>query len=213
MATIAVIDYGMGNLRSVAKALERVAAPGTWVAVSADPQLIGNAERVVMPGQGAARECMRALGERGLSDVVGEVLAARPFLGICMGLQVLMERSDENGGVECLGWFEGAVHAFADAPGAGAGLKIPHMGWNNVLRQRPHPLFDGIADGARFYFVHSYYVAPGDPGASVARADYGLAFSAALARDNVFACQFHPEKSAADGLRLLRNFAHWDGAC
>ncbi len=212
MHTIAVVDYGMGNLRSVSKALEHV-APAARVVVSADPQEIGAAERVVVPGQGAARECMAALRAGGLIEPIRAALATRPFLGICMGLQVLLETSDENDGVECLGWCSGAVRAFAAQAAAAPGHKIPHMGWNQVYQSRAHPLFEGIADGARFYFVHSYYVDPGEPALIAASTDYGLRFTSALARANVFACQFHPEKSAVDGLRLLRNFAHWDGAC
>ncbi len=213
MQTVVVVDYGMGNLRSVAKALEHAGRTAVRVRVSADPAVIGAADRVVVPGQGAARACMDALHAGGLVQAVREALGSRPFLGICMGLQLLLEGSDENGGVECLGYYPGQVRAFSEAMPAAHGLKIPHMGWNNVHQERAHPLFEGIHDGARFYFVHSYFVVPREAALSAASTDYGVRFSCALARENVFACQFHPEKSAADGLRLLRNFLAWSGAC
>jgi len=206
-----VVDYGMGNLRSVAKALEQVSGADARVQVTADPAVIGRADRVVVPGQGAARDCIDALQTGGLIEAVETALATRPFLGICMGLQVLMEASDENGGVDCIGHYPGRARGFTDALGAGNTLKIPHMGWNNVRQERSHPLFADIDDEARFYFVHSYFVVSRDPELSVASAEYGTRFSCALASDNVFACQFHPEKSAADGLRMLRNFLSWSG--
>jgi len=156
---------------------------------------------------------MDALRAGGLIEPVRTALATRPFLGICMGLQVLMEASDENGGVDCIAHYPGRAQSFADALGAENTLKIPHMGWNNVRQERAHPLFAGIGDEARFYFVHSYFVAPQDPDLCVASTEYGTRFSCALAGGNVFACQFHPEKSAADGLRMLRNFLSWNGTC
>jgi glutamine amidotransferase len=211
MESVAVVDYGMGNLRSVAKAVEHVAGPGTRVDLTDDPGVIAGADRVIVPGQGAARECMGALRQHGLVDVLIEAIARKPFLGICMGLQVLMERSDENGGTDCLGVVPGTVHRFADHPDFDtAGHKVPHMGWNGV-RRRPHPLWEGIADGARFYFVHSYYVQPDAPELVTGTAEYGIEFACAVGRGNLFAVQFHPEKSAADGLRLLANFVRWDG--
>ncbi|MDH3712981.1 MAG: imidazole glycerol phosphate synthase subunit HisH [Gammaproteobacteria bacterium] len=213
MQTVAVVDYGMGNLHSVAKALEQVGGGSARVRVSAEPAVIGNADRVVVPGQGAARDCMQALQKRRLIGAVKDALATRPFLGICMGLQLLLETSDENGGVDLLGFYAGRVRGFSDSLSAGHNLKIPHMGWNNVRQERVHPLFADIDDGARFYFVHSYFVVPEEAGLGVASAEYGMRFCCALASENVFACQFHPEKSAADGLRLLRNFLSWDGAC
>ncbi len=207
---IAVVDYGMGNLHSVAKALEHV-APDANVMVTGNPETIRAAARIVFPGQGAAPDCMAEINARGLEEAIVEAARSKPFLGICMGLQVLFEHSDE-GDTECLGVFPGRVVRFpADLRDAGGTrLKVPHMGWNNV-RQVPHPLWRGIADGARFYFVHSYYVLPAQAGLAVAYSTYAQAFVCACARDNVFAVQFHPEKSARDGLKLLANFVRWDG--
>jgi glutamine amidotransferase len=212
MADVAVIDYGMGNLHSVAKAVEHV-APGAEVVVTGDPATILSAGRVVFPGQGAARDCMAAINGRGLREAIVQAAASKPFLGICMGLQVLFDHSEE-GDTPCLGLFPGNVLRF---PGDrmhdpdGNKLKVPHMGWNNVKQTRPHPLWTGIEDGARFYFVHSYYVAPADPALVVGTSSYPFDFVCACTRDNVFAVQFHPEKSAAAGLRLLANFVTWDG--
>lgn len=213
MGTIAVVDYGMGNLRSVAKALEHVAPDGCSVHVTDDPAVIAAAERVVFPGQGAARDCMRAIDERGLRAPLLAAMRERPFFGMCMGLQVLLTRSEENGGTPCLGVFAGTVRAFpADLhDDAGARLKVPHMGWNEVCQTRGHPLWDGIDDGARFYFVHGYHAAPQDASLVVGTTDYGRPFCSALAQGSLFACQFHPEKSSAAGLRLLQNFVHWNG--
>jgi glutamine amidotransferase len=209
---IAVVDYGMGNLHSVAKALEHVAA-GRSVTVSGDPEVIRAAGRVVFPGQGAAPDCMAEIDARGLREVIVESARSKPFLGICMGLQVLFERSEE-GDTTCLGLFPGRVTRFPaehmhDA--AGHRLKVPHMGWNNVRQVRPHPLWQGIADDARFYFVHSYFCVPDEPALVVGSSEYPLEFCCACARDNVFAVQFHPEKSATAGLKLLENFVTWDG--
>jgi glutamine amidotransferase len=212
MVDVAVVDYGMGNLHSVAKAVEHV-APGAKVVVTGDPATILSASRVVFPGQGAARDCMAAINQRGLRDAVIEAAASKPFLGICMGLQVLFAHSEE-GDTPCLGVFPGNVVRFPDdrmRDGQGNKLKVPHMGWNNVRQLRPHPLWSGIEDGARFYFVHSYYVDPADAGLAIGNSSYPFDFVCACARDNVFAVQFHPEKSAAAGLRLLANFVTWDG--
>ncbi|MCU0841468.1 MAG: imidazole glycerol phosphate synthase subunit HisH [Thiobacillaceae bacterium] len=208
---IAVVDYGLGNLHSVAKALEHV-APDADVEITGNAQTILAADRIVFPGQGAAPDCMGEINALGLRDVILQVAREKPFLGICMGLQVLFEHSDE-GNTPCLALFPGRVARFAEErmrDAAGHRLKVPHMGWNNV-RQAAHPLWAGIADGARFYFVHSYYVVPGRPDLAVGFASYPDAFVCACARDNIFAVQFHPEKSAADGLRLLANFVQWDG--
>lgn len=207
--SIAVIDYGMGNLRSVSKALEHVAG-GRKVIVTADPAVVAAADRVVFPGQGAMPDCMAELEARGLRAAV--LLAARekPFLGICVGEQMLFEHSDE-GNVAALGVFPGNVAHFPDAemclPG-GERLKVPHMGWNKV-GQKLHPLWQGIADGSRFYFVHSYFVQPADPTLIMGSSEYGIPFTCAVGRDNIFAVQFHPEKSARDGLQLLKNFVEW----
>jgi imidazole glycerol-phosphate synthase subunit HisH len=199
---IAVVDYGMGNLRSVSKALEHV-APGAEVRVTGDPEAIRAAERVVVPGQGALPDCMRNLGASGAREAVLEALQEKPYLGICLGLQMLFEHGDE-GDTPGFGVLRGNVPRFAPA-----GLKIPHMGWNEVLQDRPHALWDGIPDRSRFYFVHSYYPAPGDAAVSAARCMYGAPFTCAIARDNIFAVQFHPEKSQAAGLHLLSNFVRW----
>jgi glutamine amidotransferase len=207
--TIAVIDYGMGNLRSVSKAVEHVAAAGDRVLVTDDPALIGQADRVVFPGQGAARDCMAAISDHHLNQAVLEAARSKPFFGICMGMQVLMAFSDENGGTELLGLIPGKVRRFPESHDAqGRRMKIPQMGWNRV-DQRPHPLWAGIQDHSRFYFVHSYYVVPEDESLVAGTTDYGISFTSVVARENLFATQFHPEKSAAAGLRLLQNFLQW----
>ena len=209
--TIAVVDYGMGNLRSVAKALEHVAG-GKPVVVTADPAVLAAAERVVVPGQGAMPDCMRELEARGLRQAVIDAAASKPFLGICIGQQMLFEHSEE-GDVPGLGILRGRVKRFpADRMHLpdGQKLKVPHMGWNEVKQAGPHPLWNGIADGARFYFVHSYYVAPDDADCIAGTTEYGIPFTSACARDNIFAVQCHPEKSAQAGLQLLSNFIHWN---
>jgi glutamine amidotransferase len=205
---IAIVDYGMGNLRSVGKALAHV-APSAAIAITADPEAIRAADRVVFPGQGAMPDCMRCLAESGLGEAVREAASSKPFLGLCIGLQMLFERSDE-GDTPGLGILPGEILAFARAERTReAGLKIPHMGWNEAWQVRPHPLWRGIADGARFYFVHSYYCAPREADLTAAVSRYPHAFTSAIARDNIFATQFHPEKSSAAGLTLLENFASW----
>ncbi len=207
--TIAVIDYGMGNLRSVSKAVEHVADAGDRVVVTDDPALIQAADRVLFPGQGAARDCMAAISEHHLNQAVREALENKPFFGICMGLQVLMTFSEENGGTALLDLIPGQVRRFPETRDPqGRLLKIPQMGWNQV-RQRPHPLWHGIADQSRFYFVHSYYVEPDDASLVAGTTDYATRFASVLARDNLFATQFHPEKSARAGLQLLKNFLDW----
>jgi glutamine amidotransferase len=199
---IAVVDYGMGNLRSVSKALEHV-APRAEVVVSADARAIRAAERVVVPGQGALPDCMRSLAASGALEPVVEAIAKKPFLGICLGLQMLFEHGEE-GDTRALGLLAGEVPRLV-APG----LKIPHMGWNEVRQRRPHALWRDIPDGSRFYFVHSFYAAPRDPVLTAATTVYGAPFTCAVARDNIFAVQFHPEKSQSAGLQLLSNFINW----
>jgi len=199
---IAVVDYGMGNLRSVSKALEHV-APEAEVVVSADPDTILSSERVVVPGQGALPDCMRQLTASGAREAVVEATRVKPFLGICIGLQMLFERGEE-GDAAGLGLLPGRVPRFALS-----GLKIPHIGWNEVVQERAHPLWAGIPDRSRFYFVHSYYPAPRDAALTAATSVYGAPFTCAIARDNIFAVQFHPEKSQSAGLQLLSNFVRW----
>jgi glutamine amidotransferase len=209
--TIAVIDYGMGNLRSVWQALVHVAAGRREIVVTSDPAVVAAAERVVFPGQGAMPDCMREIDARGLRPAVLDAAANKPFLGICIGLQMLFEWSEE-GDVPGLAIFAGRVRRFPAermATPEGARLKVPHMGWNEVAQSRPHPLWQGIDDGARFYFVHSYYVAPADPACVAGLTRYGPLFTSAVARDNIFAIQCHPEKSAQAGLALLSNFIEW----
>ncbi len=210
---IAVVDYGMGNLRSVSKAIEHVVADGQQVIVSSDATEIANAERVVFPGQGAAQDCMQQLKDRKLAEVVMQSAEEKPFLGICMGMQVLMAHSEENDGIDCMNLYSGDVRAFADdaLQEQMQTLKIPHMGWNRVSQKQAHPLWHDIAENSRFYFVHSYYVDPDDKALVAGTTDYGIEFVSAIAKENVFAAQFHPEKSAHDGLQLLKNFCLWNG--
>jgi glutamine amidotransferase len=199
---IAVVDYGMGNLRSVSKALEHV-APAAEVVVTGDPKRILGADRIVVPGQGAMPDCMRQLAESGARDAVIAAAGKKPFLGLCIGMQMLFERGEE-GDTPGLGLMPGRVPRLV-APG----LEIPHMGWNEVIQARAHPLWEGIVDRTRFYFVHSYYPAPADRALTAATCVYGAPFTCAVARDNIFAVQFHPEKSQSAGLRLLSNFVNW----
>jgi glutamine amidotransferase len=199
---IAVVDYGMGNIRSVSKALEHV-APRDVVRVTADPRLIRSSDRVVVPGQGALPDCMRQLAASGAREAVIEAARSKPFLGICIGLQMLFEHGEE-GDTAGLGLLPGRVPRFHVA-----GLKIPHIGWNEVVQERPHALWNGIADRSRFYFVHSYYPQPADRSMTAASCAYGVSFTCAVARDNIFAVQFHPEKSQNSGLQLLSNFVQW----
>jgi glutamine amidotransferase len=209
MIDIAVIDYGMGNLRSVSKAVEAV-APGRSVVVTSDPDVVVRAARVVFPGQGAMPDCMREMDARGLREAVLESAHTKPFLGICIGLQMLFEKSEE-GDVAGLGLLAGSVRRFATPliDTAGKRLKVPHMGWNRVRQSAAHPLWDEIADESRFYFVHSYYVDTAERDLEAGSAEYAHAFTCAIGRNNVFAVQFHPEKSAKAGLRLLANFVAW----
>jgi glutamine amidotransferase len=209
MQRISIVDYGMGNLRSVQKALAHV-APGADVSISADPDAIRRADRVVFPGQGAMPDCMRSLRASGLDVAVSEAAASKPFLGMCIGQQMLFESSAE-GDTPGLGLLPGRVVGFRVTPESrAAGVKIPHMGWNEVVQVRAHPLWRGIADASRFYFVHSYFCEPADARLATGETRYAGAFTSAIARDNIFATQFHPEKSAAAGLTLLSNFSTWN---
>ncbi|MDP6967628.1 MAG: imidazole glycerol phosphate synthase subunit HisH [Gammaproteobacteria bacterium] len=210
MNTIAVIDYGMGNLHSVAKALEHV-APQARVLVTNDPQTIADSDRVVLPGVGAIRDCIGEIRRLGVDKIVADTLGSKPMLGICVGMQALMQHSSENGGVDCLGHLSGEVAFFADQPSVtDTHLKVPHMGWNQV-QQIDHPLWSGIDNHSRFYFVHSYYVRTEARHLVAGTCHYGVDFDVALAQPNLFAVQFHPEKSHTAGLQLLKNFVHWDG--
>jgi glutamine amidotransferase len=197
---IAVVDSGSGNLRSVKRALER--AGGHAVTVTSDPDEVRRAGRVVVPGQGAFKDGMAGLTSRHLDEAVREGIAAgKPYLGLCLGMQLLFDESEEHGPVRGLGILPGRVVRFADRPG----MKVPHMGWNDVHLRRDEPLWRGIADGAYVYFVHSYYVVP-DGDVSCLETDYGGKFCAAIRHENLFACQFHPEKSQGVGLAFLQNF-------
>jgi imidazole glycerol-phosphate synthase subunit HisH len=208
---IAVVDYGMGNLKSVSKAIEHV-APNKTVLVTSDPEMIRTADHVVFPGQGAMPECMHELDVRGLHEAVISAARTKPFLGICIGLQMLFDHSEE-GDVKGLGLFQGNVKKFAlenKCDAFGEKLKVPHMGWNQVYQcDQPHAMWQNIANGERFYFVHSYYVSPEDGDCAVGFGEYPERFTCAVARDNIFAVQFHPEKSAHAGLQLLSNFVNW----
>ena len=220
--TVAVVDYGMGNLRSVAQAVVHVAREAVRdgetfdVVVTADPDAVVAAERAVLPGQGAMPDCMRELRSSGLEAAVREAAATKPLLGVCIGMQMLLDRSEEgeaSGGTPGLGLIAGEVVRFqldGRVQEDGSRYKVPQMGWNEVVQVREHPLWAAIPDRAWFYFVHSYCARPADARHSVGETDYGARFTSALARDNIFATQFHPEKSAAHGLALYRNFLHWN---
>ena len=214
MTSIAIVDYRMGNYHSVERAL-RHAAPEADIRLCREAAAIDAADRVVFPGQGAMADCIRTLDEAGLRDAVMRAVNSKPLLGVCVGEQMLFERSEE-GNTESLGVFKGVVRRFhgpafephADIHGGGR-LKVPHMGWNPVRHTRDHALWAGIPDGAPFYFVHSYYAVPDDPTITVGTADYGGPFTCAVASENIFAVQFHPEKSGEMGLQLLKNFLSW----
>jgi len=213
---IAVVDYGMGNLRSVAKALEHV-APKESVRISSNPREVAAADRVVFPGQGAMPDCMQYLRDSGLEAVVRDAAARKPLLAVCVGEQMLFGWSEESrqAGARTpgLGLFEGGVVRFREdtlRQSDGSLLKVPHMGWNRVRQTMAHPLWNGVADESWFYFVHSYYVEPSDQRLTAGTSDYGKAFTCVVAADNIFATQFHPEKSAAAGLRIYENFTRWN---
>lgn len=204
MTRIALLDYGMGNLHSAGKALEYV---GATVDITNNPSVIAKADKIVFPGVGAMRDCMHGMREAGIDDVVRDAVFNKPVFAICVGMQALMEHSEENGGVDALGIFKGNVKRFPDIDG----LKVPHMGWNQVVQHDPtHPMWKNIEQNARFYFVHSYYVKPQDTTISAGSCEYGVNFCTALLKDNLFATQFHPEKSHTVGLQLLKNFVEWD---
>lgn len=211
-SSVAVIDYGMGNLHSVASALEHV-ADHVDVVVTGDAKKILAADRVIFPGVGAIRDCMAEILRSGVDQVVAEVAKTKPMLAICVGMQALMQRSEENGGVDCLGMFPGEVKFFGKGlkDSAGTKLKVPHMGWNQLRQTVPHAMWRDIDQDSRFYFVHSYYVHTENPALVAATTDYGVEIHAALYHDNVFAVQCHPEKSSPAGLQLLKNFLDWDG--
>jgi len=211
--TVAVVDYGMGNLWSVSQAVRHAAdAAGVQVAVTSDPDVVRAATRVVLPGQGAMPDCMRELRDSGLLESVLEAAAGKPLFGVCVGMQMLLSRSEE-GPTDGLDLIPGEVLRF-DLAGRrqpdGSHYKVPQMGWNQVHQSRPHALWAGVPDMSYFYFVHSFYARPRDAAHSVGEAEYGTRFTAAVARDNIFATQFHPEKSADHGLQLYRNFLHWN---
>jgi glutamine amidotransferase len=211
MSTVAVVDYGMGNLRSVSQAVMHVAAgSGVEVVVTQRPEEVLAADRVVLPGQGAMRDCMRELRDSGLREAVLHAAANKPLLGVCVGMQMLLDHSEEQD-TPGLGLIPGRVKRFqlqGRLQPDGSRYKVPQMGWNRVT-QRPHALWQGVPDDSWFYFVHSYYAEPSDPHHSAGLSDYGARFTCAVARDNIFATQFHPEKSADQGLALYRNFLHW----
>ena len=210
MTDIAIVDYGMGNLRSVYKAFEYV-APTASIVVTDDPDIVKKAKRIVLPGQGAMPKCMHELETRGLRESVMEAANYKPFLGICLGLQMLFQESEE-GHVKGLSILQGKVVRFptkAMVKTAEQKLKVPHMGWNQVYQTGRHPLWEGIAEDARFYFVHSYYIETPDSASIAAQSDYPFSFTCAVAKDNIFAVQFHPEKSQLTGLTLLSNFSKW----
>lgn len=217
MNRVAVIDYGMGNLHSVAKAIEHVGREldeRVEVIVTADAGKIATADRVVFPGVGAIRDCMAEILRLNVDEIVADAMQSKPVLAICVGMQALMQSSEENNGVKCLGFLDGDVRFFGTklVDNQGARLKVPHMGWNTVKQVQAHPLWRDVPDESRFYFVHSYYVHTNDASMVAGATNYGTDIVAALAVDNIFAVQFHPEKSQTAGLTLLRNFMQWDGA-
>lgn len=218
VSSVAIIDYGMGNLHSVSSALAHV-SPDSHIQVTADKQSILSADKVIFPGVGAIRDCMAEIRRLGFHTLVPEIIASgKPLLGICVGMQALLQSSEENEGVDCLGVLPGHVRFFGEPEKQGAlldtdgsKLKVPHMGWNNVEQCCDHPLWHGITQQERFYFVHSYYVEAGDPSQIMGRSTYGKTIAAAMGHNNLFATQFHPEKSHTAGLQLLKNFVNWDG--
>lgn len=209
--TIGVIDYGMGNLHSLGKALERVSS-GQRIVISYDPDELRACDKLVLPGVGGVRACMSELRRLELNDLVREAAKQKPLLGVCLGMQVMLEWSDENDGVPALGLVPGKVVRFPDpAPGAQPRLKVPHMGWNRVTQSVKHPIWKDVPDESWFYFVHSYHAAPRHAKDTIGTTEYGHRFAAAVAKDNIVAVQFHPEKSQGAGMTLLSNFVSWEG--
>jgi glutamine amidotransferase len=210
--TVAVVDYGMGNLRSVSQAVLHVAADsGLDVVITSNPDEVYAAERVVLPGQGAMRDCMRELADSGLKDAVLDAAARKPLMGVCVGMQMLLDHSEEQD-TPGLGLIPGIVKRFqleGRIQPDGSRYKVPQMGWNRVSQRSAHPIWAGVPDESWFYFVHSFYAAPSNASHIAGETDYGSRFTCAVARDNIFATQFHPEKSAALGLKLYQNFLHW----
>ena len=209
MADIVIIDYGMGNVHSVAKALTNILDKKSKVKISKSISEIKKSTHIVFPGQGAVSECMSSIKKNFEINELKEIIKEKPFLGICMGLQVLMGSSTENNGVNCLDIIDGEVLSIRDK--LDKNLKIPHMGWSEVAQQNNHPLWNGIKNKSYFYFVHSYYVSPDKKNDILATTSYGFDFVSAIARENMVAVQFHPEKSSKTGLKLLQNFLSWDG--
>ena len=209
MTSVAIVDYGMSNLHSVQNAIH-ACAPQMRAYVARDAQAVRAADRLVFPGQGAASDCMRAIRAQGLDEALKEAACNKPMLGICMGLQVLFEHSEENGGTDCLGVIRGQVRHLSHQASTAPGHKIPHLGWNQVHQQGEHPLWDNIPENSHFYFVHSYYAQPRDSDVVKGSSNYPHAFSCALGKGSLFAVQFHPEKSARQGLQLIKNFLHWE---
>ena len=206
---IALLDYGMGNLHSVSKALSLV---GSDVSITNDPQVVAAADKIVFPGVGAMRDCMAGMHDAGIDEVVRQAIFNKPVMAICVGMQALLKASAENGGTDCLGILDGSVEAFDPTwtDERGATIKVPHMGWNTITdMDLAHPLWNGIEDHQHFYFVHSYYCVPADNAQVAAVCDYGQPFCASIIQDNLFATQFHPEKSHTAGLQLLKNFVEW----
>jgi glutamine amidotransferase len=213
MEKVVIVDYGMGNLHSVQSALMQVGTDKINLSISQDINEIQNADRIVFPGQGAAADCMQALNDLGLADAVRAAAKEKPFLGICMGMQVLLNHSEENDGVACLNMYPGTVKSFKKIFSAklSSNLKVPHMGWNNIHASLDHPVWSGIKQDSYFYFVHSYFVEPEDKNLIAGTTDYGIEFASVIADGKVFAMQCHPEKSGDNGLSLLANFIAWNG--
>ena len=203
MSTIAIVDYGMSNLSSVVKAVEYV-APNEKVIISSDSKEIDNADKIIFPGQGAAKKCMNSIFDKNLDKVITKISKEKPFLGICMGMQVLMDYSEENNGTECLGLIKGKVKKFQSSKKSQ--IKIPHMGWNKISKKNEHPIWNKIDNDSYFYFVHSYFIEPEDKTNVIGQTNYGEKFCSVIAKNNIIAIQGHPEKSSAVGLQFLKNF-------